>query len=324
VMECQYRDMAEKIIRGVLGEEDSEECFAVITTTTKVDIVECVSEPDRDTIEHSYGLELLATWNNKTEMEKKEINSKAYNETLAIFCIKDDLTKITESGIKAPGLHMDTARDDCSNVLSVVDILDDEELVRSGSLPTGDTTLETHIDILTTSDGEETQRTEKNMKYPELDMNHSESTPGNSTETTEAMDSETTTDNDDISKSPPESYNGTEEERIVNNVQHEESVEEGFILEEGEGVPEPEFDGVVSEKGNGTLEDIFELIDQDYEFQNNNSKLLSGKAEAISNGDLNFNEIYKSGGLRIPILNVFCKMIITALSSLYVIYIIEI
>merc|ERR1719233_2057494 len=130
--------------------------------------------------------------------------------------------------------------------------------------------------------------------------------------TIEAMHSDTTTNNDDISKSPTENYNGTEDENI--GVQHEVSVEEGFILQEvGNPEPEPDFDGMKSEKGNGTLEDIFELIDQDYEFQNNNSKLLSGRAEAISNGDINFNEIYKSGGLKVPILSTFYKILIATL-----------
>jgi CO dehydrogenase nickel-insertion accessory protein CooC1 len=83
-----------------------------------VDIVECVSEPERTSFEQSCKLEyvrsnldeeeLLAIWNKNTKKEKEEINTKAYNETYAIFCTNHELTKITQSGIKAPGFQEDT------------------------------------------------------------------------------------------------------------------------------------------------------------------------------------------------------------------------
>ena len=126
----------ERIGRGLLGEEGSEECFAVMTFTPKVNIVECVSEPDRSIIEHSYGLEyvrsnmddekILDNWNSKTKSEKEEINTKAYNETYAIFCTHNNLTKITKSGIKAPVFQANTEVEYCTNILSVENILDEE------------------------------------------------------------------------------------------------------------------------------------------------------------------------------------------------------
>ena len=60
----------------------------------------------------------------------------------------------------------------------------------------------------------------------------------------------------------------------------------------------PLFTDIMSTIKNDALWDIFELIDQDIEFPNNNSMLLSGRAEAISNGDINFEEIYKNDGVK--------------------------
>ena len=88
-----------------------------------MDIVECVSEPDRSSLEMSYGLEyvrnnrdmeeFLETWNNFTDTEKKEKNIKSYNNSVAIFCTNDDLTKIIESGIEAPVAENERKKDVC-------------------------------------------------------------------------------------------------------------------------------------------------------------------------------------------------------------------
>ena len=112
VVECTYDNQDSYMLKGGMGEEGREECFAVVTYTPKIEMVECVSEPDKSSMESSYRIEygnytadvetMLNSWTNLSEIEKREININSYNKSLAIFCTNDDLTKIVEHGIKAP------------------------------------------------------------------------------------------------------------------------------------------------------------------------------------------------------------------------------
>ena len=123
VVECTYSNKNSYMLTGGVGRGGREECFAVVTYTPKIDMVECVSEPDKSSMEDSYNIEyeeystgvhqMLKSWTNLTEVEKKEVNIKSYNNSLAIFCTSDNLTKTKKAGVKAPKVEEESNTQEC-------------------------------------------------------------------------------------------------------------------------------------------------------------------------------------------------------------------
>ena len=123
VVECTYSNKNSFMLTGGVGRGGREECFAVVTYTPKIEMVECVSEPDKTSMEDSYNIEyeeystgvqqMMKMWTNLTEVEKKEVNIKSYNNSLAIFCTNHDLTKTKKAGVKAPTVEEESNTQEC-------------------------------------------------------------------------------------------------------------------------------------------------------------------------------------------------------------------
>ena len=115
VVECVYSPHNTKVVRGGLDSEESEECFAVITYTPKIEITECTSEPSRENLENVFGLNfnwqskndeemLLYFWNSKSTEEKYAMNDELIKGSLNSLCLIDNLTIHAGESINKLGL----------------------------------------------------------------------------------------------------------------------------------------------------------------------------------------------------------------------------
>ena len=124
VVDCFYSNPSYETLYGGMGMENNEECFAVLTVTPRIDILKCVSEPDKSSFEKSFSMEFKnfkqdmeahekSVWANISEEEKNRINFETYNNKYATFCTKEDLTKNIEAGVTSPESWEITNEDGC-------------------------------------------------------------------------------------------------------------------------------------------------------------------------------------------------------------------